>query len=56
MNSFILESNKNKLLEGSNKLLTDKLKIHIDREELYENISHLVNLIKEKYIKDNYDF
>ena len=55
MNSFILESNKNKLLEGSNKLLTDKLKIHIDKGELYENISHLVNLIKEKYSIDNYD-
>lgn len=53
MDSFISQDNINKLINGCSKLLSDKLKITVNINELKEVVSHIIGLIKEKYESDN---
>ena len=52
MNTFISPTNKEKLLIGCTKLLSDKLKINVDKKDLDITITQIINLIKDKYSND----
>jgi len=53
MNNFISKDNKEKLFNGCSKLLTEKLNIKVDENDLNSIIVQLIQLIKEKYINDD---
>ena len=53
MNNFISKDNKEKLFNGSSKLLSEKLNISVDGGDLNNVIIQLIELIKEKYNNDN---
>tara|TARA_B110000259_G_C14029063_1_gene405946 strand:- start:1722 stop:2642 length:921 start_codon:yes stop_codon:yes gene_type:complete len=53
MNNFISKDNKEKLFNGCSKLLTEKLSIKVDENDLNSIIVQLIQLIKEKYINDD---
>jgi len=52
MNNFILEDNKNKLFSGCLKLLSDKLKIKANENDLQNVITQIIKLISDKYQND----
>ena len=49
MNNFISKDNKQKLFNGCSKLLSEKLNISVDENDLNSIIIQLIELIKEKY-------
>lgn len=49
MDNFISEENKNKLINGSFKLLLERFNITIDKNDLNNVIINFMKLIKEKY-------
>ena len=53
MNNFISKDNKQKLFNGCSKLLSEKLNISVDENDLNSIIIQLIELIKEKYNNDN---
>tara|TARA_Y100000389_G_scaffold52592_1_gene48400 strand:+ start:6646 stop:7566 length:921 start_codon:yes stop_codon:yes gene_type:complete len=53
MNNFISNDNKQKLFNGCSKLLSEKLNISVDENDLNSIIIQLIQLIKEKYNNDN---
>lgn len=53
MNNFISKDNKQKLFNGCSKLLSEKLNISVDENDLNSIIIQLIQLIKEKYKNDN---
>lgn len=53
MNNFISKDNKEKLFNGCSKLLSEKLNISVDENDLNSIIIQLIELIKEKYNNDN---
>ena len=53
MNNFISKDNKEKLFNGSSKLLAEKLNISVDGGDLNNVIIQLIELIKDKYNNDN---
>lgn len=53
MNNFISKDNKQKLFTGCSKLLSEKLNITADENDLNNIIIKLIELIKEKYINDD---
>ena len=53
MNNFVSEDNKHKLFSGCLKLLSDKLHIKANENDLNNVITQLIDLIKNKYINNN---
>tara|TARA_B110000003_G_C16648922_1_gene533319 strand:- start:1270 stop:2190 length:921 start_codon:yes stop_codon:yes gene_type:complete len=53
MNNFISKDNKQKLFNGCSKLLSEKLNISVDENDLNSIIIQLIQLIKEKYKNNN---
>lgn len=52
MNNFISEDNKKKLFSGCLKLLSDKLQIKANENDLQNIITQIINLISNKYQND----
>jgi hypothetical protein len=52
MNNFISEDNKKKLFSGCLKLLSDKLQIKANEDDLHNVITQIIKLIGDKYQND----